>query len=487
MSSSEFSQELESLNAQIEQLQLAVVKLEDEKRVVETKLDDFAIERQNIGLLEEACNALDKLNELGVAELFWSGLAASVDPQDHTSQVRERIETFSRQTRGLNDRRQALQAKIDQHLSVMEYLFDEVAQAEEREERRVEEFAVVREMSELPVRQLVMPWSVEAETERRFRYSLLIALFWCVLLGVLTPLVNVPIPDRVQVVMEIPARMAMLLKEEPRKVPPKPAQIVEKQKPEVAEAEKPKKAKAEEKVAKNEPQQQKKKADNRLVGGGTKGVKKKQSVGVLAFKSSFDDLMDEVPVAKLGSEAKVNKVNAKVPGEARASRSLVSTQAKSGGSSGISNFGVSRNLGNGGSGGGSGYGNAGQIGGVGTGQVESAMAGMAEQAGRPLSSSADASRTDEEIQIVFDRYKAALYRIYNRELRKDPTLRGRITLKLTIEPDGSVSMCLSESTDLASDELVAQIVERIKRFNFGLKDGVPKVTIRYPIDFLPAG
>ena len=26
-------------------------------------------------------------------------------------------------------------------------------------------------------------------------------------------------------------------------------------------------------------------------------------------------------------------------------------------------------------------------------------------------------RTDEEIQIVFDRYKAALYRLYNKELR----------------------------------------------------------------------
>ena len=42
-----------------------------------------------------------------------------------------------------------------------------------------------------------------------------------------------------------------------------------------------------------------------------------------------------------------------------------------------------------------------------------------------------AGRTDEEIQIVFDRYKAALYRLYNRELRKDPTLRGQIDAQLT--------------------------------------------------------
>jgi hypothetical protein len=33
---------------------------------------------------------------------------------------------------------------------------------------------------------------------------------------------------------------------------------------------------------------------------------------------------------------------------------------------------------------------------------------------------------------------------------------------------------------------VAQIVARVKRFNFGPKEDVPKTTILYPIDFLPA-
>jgi len=42
-----------------------------------------------------------------------------------------------------------------------------------------------------------------------------------------------------------------------------------------------------------------------------------------------------------------------------------------------------------------------------------------------------------------------------------------------------------ESTELALPELVDKIVERIRRFNFGPKEGVQKVTILYPIDFLP--
>jgi hypothetical protein len=35
--------------------------------------------------------------------------------------------------------------------------------------------------------------------------------------------------------------------------------------------------------------------------------------------------------------------------------------------------------------------------------------------------------------------------------------------------------------------LVAQVVERVKKFNFGQKEKVLKTTILYPIDFLPAG
>ena len=122
-----------------------------------------------------------------------------------------------------------------------------------------------------------------------------------------------------------------------------------------------------------------------------------------------------------------------------------------------------------------------------------AFAGVASSIGggsgpdRPLSGGAAAGRTDEEIQIVFDRYKASLYRLYNRELRKDPTLRGQLVLRLTIEPDGSVSMCELHSASMDAPELAAQVVGRVKTFDFGAKEDIVAVTIIYPIDFLPAG
>jgi hypothetical protein len=48
-------------------------------------------------------------------------------------------------------------------------------------------------------------------------------------------------------------------------------------------------------------------------------------------------------------------------------------------------------------------------------------------------------------------------------------------------------MCVLKSSDMDAPDLAAQVVERVKTINFGAKEGIPAVTIVYPIDFLPAG
>jgi hypothetical protein len=58
-------------------------------------------------------------------------------------------------------------------------------------------------------------------------------------------------------------------------------------------------------------------------------------------------------------------------------------------------------------------------------------------------------------------------------------------VRLTIEPDGSVSMCVLQSSDMEAPELAGQVVDRVLTINFGAKD-VDPLTIVYPIDFLPA-
>ena len=127
--------------------------------------------------------------------------------------------------------------------------------------------------------------------------------------------------------------------------------------------------------------------------------------------------------------------------------------------------------------------------GVPVGRATSAIASIGGDGGgdRPRAGGGPGpSRTDEEIQIVFDRYKSAFYRLYNRELRNNPTLQGQMVLRLTIEPDGSVSMCVLQSTDMNAPDLAAQVVSRVRTINFGAKEGVQALTIVYPIDFLPA-
>jgi hypothetical protein len=61
-----------------------------------------------------------------------------------------------------------------------------------------------------------------------------------------------------------------------------------------------------------------------------------------------------------------------------------------------------------------------------------------------------------------------------------------MVLRLTIEADGSVSMCALQSTDMDAPALADQVMSRVRTMNFGPKDG-PAVTIVYPIEFLPAG
>jgi membrane protein involved in colicin uptake len=203
--------------------------------------------------------------------------------------------------------------------------------------------------------------------------------------------------------------------------------------------------------------------------------------GILAFKEQFASLTQDKDAPRLGNDARY--AAADEVGNA-SSHSLLTTNTP-GSSGGIDAGSLSRSVGGGGGRGGGGGGMGGP--GLQMARAKSSIAGIGGGDGRPKAHSGPgASRTDEEIQIVFDRYKSAFYRDYNRTLRVNPTLQGKMVLRLTIEPDGSVSMCQLQSTDMDSPDLVTQVVNRVKTINFGAKEGVQAVTISYPIDFLPA-
>lgn len=440
------------LHARLVRAREAVTALERKRDRFDAELEAMAERRQQYALLDSVRTALDKLEEMGAAALFWGAESDAGRQATHLERIREVVQRFGEEVARIEQGRDRLNEQIHQHLHAADLIDDELLEIEEEEELRRHEFVIERECAETPYRPMVMPWTGTREDERRFRKVLSLMLLLTLITASLMSLWRLTPRDRAEVA-EIPEHLVRLVKKEP----PRPAPRLEERKPEPKEdAKKPEKDNV--KTPAEKPVE----------------APKKESPGLLAFKNAFSDLMELPAEQKLGSDARVTNEGHKSTGQ-QAERAILTRQGQSG-SGGINTAGLSRNVG--------GLGK--QVSGVQFARVESAIGADMKEADRPLSKGPGPSRTDEEIQIVFDRYKAALYRIYNRELRNDPTLSGKMVLRITIEPDGEVSFAKVESTDLDSPTLAAEIVERVKKFNFGAKEGVPPVTILYPIDFLPA-
>jgi outer membrane biosynthesis protein TonB len=451
------------LKEELQRSERELEELEHELQAIEGELNAQIAKSERFEALARVCESLEDLDKVGASYLFWGDLQRPENTADHLKTVRGKINEFTGEIARIEDRRDAVLDKIGDKNRSMDYLYYDLRDATEREESRKAEWVVEREEPELSARKLVMPWSRGYEEDDRSRKSVLASLLVCLALGGLFNIVDLPIPEREKLI-EVPERVAKLVREE--LPPPKPEPVIEEPEPEPEEPEL-----AEETPP--EPEEIPETVEQPVVAESAPVDTKEQvkSKGILAFRDSFAKRADLDTNAKLGSQARLSTAGENSVG--RPQRSMVTTSAP-GSSGGINLSNISRDVGGGGDG----------IEGVAVSRVASSIGG-GEGPDRPLSAGVVAGRTDEEIQIVFDRYKAALYRMYNRELRKDPTLRGQLVLRLTIEPDGSVSMCALQSSDMDAPVLAQQVVERVKTFDFGAKD-VAAMTIIYPIDFLPA-
>ena len=450
----------------MESEQQALTDLQEELRKVETELTEKAPQRQKFQLLGVICESLDQLHEMGAASLFWGEGVSEAEHEQKIARTRDVAEQFNDELKVLDEAQGSLNEKIAWHQGNINELNFHLAEVTEELENAKFDFVIERDADEEKVFAAgLLPWSRAEEDEKRHRKILLISLLLMFLIGGIPAIWVLPPPDPNKEI-EIPERLAKLVKE---KAKPKP---VEKKQEQARKDDEPKPE--EPKVAKkDEPKPEEIK----------KARKTAETKGVLAHSDMFSDLMDDSMTSNLGAEAKISgsrATGAAAANGAAGSRALITASA--GGSGGVA---AASSVSRGGVG--SGGGNAISGSGLSTGQVQSAVAASVKESARPLTKGAGPSRTDEEIQIVFDRYKSALYRIYNRELRNNPSLRGKMVLELVIEPDGSVSACRVKSSDLDSPTLGQKIVMRVKMFNFGPKEGVPQTKILYPIDFLPAG
>jgi len=464
---SKLTEKEQSIQQDFEKSERELDALKQHLQAIDAELGELAQRNHQYEVLSTVCRSLEELENLGESRLFWGERSGSDHSAEHMRNARRTLEEFNAEVAGVEDRRQALLNKIGDQNDVLEYLHYDLRDARAQAESRWQEWLVEREVAALPRRAQVMPWARGSEEDARFRRSLAASLLISLTVGLLVSIIDLPILER-SAEIELPERVAKLVREERRLPAPEPVEepIIPEEKlpePELAEVQTPDELPeiTEEPVVAEVEQ-----PDTQ---------EQVKSKGILAFRENFAKRASIRPTAQLGSQARFTTAGANAVG--RPERSMVTSSAP-GSSGGINLSDISRNVGGGGGGQ--------AIEGGGVMQVASSIGGGGEGAGRPLSGGRSAGRTDEEIQIVFDRYKAALYRLYNRELRKNPTLRGQLVLQLTIEPDGSVSLCQLESSNMGAPVLAQQVVDRVSAFDFGAKEDIVAMTIIYPIDFLPA-
>ena len=358
----------------------------------------------------------------------------------------------------------------------------------------------------------VLAWDSSSEDDARFRRIWRTILIVCTLLclGVLlSPAVK---EDRTQA-QPLPPRLAkMLLEREPTPPPPPvaktelPKDIAKTSPTEVAVAKpavpKPVPVKPVELKREVPVPEARQPVPDQPAGEVAAARRKAAGVGLLAMANELAEIRGAPAAVQLRTDIKQGPgvgtstgvgvgagSDAGTPG-----RSLLTSNA-TGGSGGINTAGFSRDTGGGGlagrattlvegaagGGGGGGTGGGGSRAKAGVGGTNTAGAGGTVQRG----SSGKSARSTEDIKLVFDRNKGAIYAIYNRALREDPGLQGKVVLELTIAPSGAVSDCRIVSSELKSPELEAKLLARVRQFDFGAKD-VDQMIAKFPVDFLPS-
>lgn len=295
-------------------------------------------------------------------------------------------------------------------------------------------------------RNFELPWTADSQSQQRLRRvgAVSLLLFLLAALGIpflpVSERVTPPaLPEEVvQLVLEPPPEPPKPPKPEPRKPEPKPAPT---------KAVKP-------------------------VDRVQEARRKAESVGVLALKDELKALRD----AFEPTSANIRNLEAKTDGPSRAERSILTSSAGAA-SGGVSSAPASRGFGGG----------AGSLKGVGTTQ---ASPSFGDKFGRQASvqrdgNSGKAARSREEVELMFDRNKSALYALYNRALRDLPALQGKLVVQLTIAPGGEVTEAKVLSSELGDAELEKRIIARIRGFRFEARD-VETLVARKTIEFFPA-
>ncbi len=307
-----------------------------------------------------------------------------------------------------------------------------------------------------------LPWSSSPEVERRFRIIVAACLVLALIMSLIFPFIDLPERDRVEA-EQIPPRLAKMLLEKKKAGPStaEPSKPVGSEKPKIEEkkpeprpeVEKPKPE------PKPEPEPKPKRSAEEI-------REKVASTGVLAMKDMLADLRESQPVDTLKQAAK--PLQTEGAGERAMGRSVLMAKAGKG-SGGIDTTRFNRNA------------SDNELAGRETTTVTSEIEAIGVATG-PVQDTH--GRSEDEIKKTMMANYSAIDSIYQRALRKNPFLQGKVLFRIVIEPDGSVSECTVLESELNDESLERKLALRIKRIDFGAKD-VETTSIDFPINFLP--
>ena len=95
-------------------------------------------------------------------------------------------------------------------------------------------------------------------------------------------------------------------------------------------------------------------------------------------------------------------------------------------------------------------------------------------------------RAAHEIRKVVASYLGGLRYLYNKELRKDPSLKGKATVRFEISPSGHITETVLVFSSLGSPSLENAILGNIRRWKFPrIPEDRGHVKVTYPFVFLP--
>lgn len=290
-----------------------------------------------------------------------------------------------------------------------------------------------------------LPWSPSEEMERRF---------WIILrsLAIVFAIVAIVIPllPRHQVIVNtdsLPERVVQLVAEPPPPPPPPPP---------------PKPEKLLDKTPDVKAPVVPKPVDPRV---------KASTSGLMASLDDLAALRDQVDLDKFAKD----QPNTTDPGDvSTVTRSLITSKV-GGSSGGINSAAMSSGLASG----------SGSLRGISTTQVRDPRLANGNHGATRAGGSGKGSRSADEVALVFDKNKGAIYALYTRALRDNPAMQGKVVIELTIAPSGDITSARIVSSELSDAAFEAKMLARIRLFKFEAKDVAPLTTTK-PIDFFPA-